>query len=357
MDFTSDIYKKLIIREIRQETADFKSFIFGEKHKIMYEPGQYLTCVDFVLGEEVRRSYSIISSPYWDEPLAIGVKRLENGYFSRKLVDNAKVGDEIITSGAGGLFTLPEDDHPFQHFFFFAAGSGITPILSLIKSAVIRFPAVKITLIYSNSSPEKAIYKDELLELAKTFQGQLHNEFLFSNARNLQKARLYPELLMQLIQHHSSTDKNKILYYVCGPESYMRMCIFTLQREKIPAAHIKREHFNVHKRPAIKADPPDQEAHLVTIHFMGKSYRYTVQYPQTILGAAKKEGFSLPFSCEVGRCGNCLARCREGKVWMSYNEVLTENELEKGMTLTCVGYPINGDVVLEIISHTYGGSV
>lgn len=348
MDLSSDLYKKLIIKEIRQESADFKSFIFEDEPKIDYQAGQYLTFVDFILGEEVRRSYSIISSPQWNEPLAIGVKRMENGYFSRKLVDNAKVGDVIISSGAGGLFTLPEDDHSFQQFFYFAAGSGITPILSLIKSALVRFPAIKVTLIYSNPSPEKAIYRDELLALAERFRDRFQAEFLFSNSKNLQKARLYPELLIRLVQSFSSTDQNRTLFFVCGPESYMRMCIFTLQREKVPAAQIKREHFIVYKKLAIKAEPPDKEQHFVTIHFSGKTYRYPVQFPETILGAAKKEGISLPYSCEVGRCGNCLARCRDGSVWMSYNEVLTENELEKGMTLTCVGHPINGDVVLDI---------
>ena len=348
MDLSSDLYKKLIIKEIRQEAVDFKSFVFEDEPELTYQAGQYLTFVDFFHGEEVRRSYSIISSPQWNEPLAIGVKRLENGYFSRMLVDQAKVGDVIITSGSGGLFTLPEEDHTFQQFFFFAAGSGITPILSLIKSALIRFTAIKITLIYSNSSPEKVIYMDELLSLAERFREQIDIEFLYSISKNLQRARLYPELLMQLISSYSKADLNKTLFYVCGPESYMRMCIFTLQREGIPAEHIKKEHFIVYKKPATKDEPIDKEQHLVTIHFSGKTFRYPVQFPETILEAAKKEGISLPYSCEVGRCGNCLARCREGSVWMSYNEVLTENELEKGMTLTCVGYPVNGDVVLDI---------
>jgi ring-1,2-phenylacetyl-CoA epoxidase subunit PaaE len=348
MDISSDLYKKLIIKEIRQGGRDFKSFVFEENKTISYDAGQYVTLVDFVQEEEVRRSYSIISSPEWNEPLSIGVKRMENGYFSRKLIDHAKEGDQIITTGAGGLFTLPDDIHPFQQIFFFAAGSGITPILSLIKSALLRFPNTKLTLIYSNPSPEKTIFKEELMQLASKFYGQFHAEFLYSSSKNLQKARLYPELLLQLLQSLSYADKSKVLFYVCGPESYMRMCTFTLQREKVPPGHIKKEYFLVYQMAKPKAVPPDQEQHFVTIHFSGKTYHYPVQYPQTILTAAKNEGIQLPYSCEVGRCGSCLAKCEKGSVWMSYNEVLTDQELQKGMILTCVGYPIDGDVVLQI---------
>jgi ring-1,2-phenylacetyl-CoA epoxidase subunit PaaE len=307
-----------------------------------------LTLVDFLHGEEVRRSYSITSSSEWNEPLTIGVKRMENGYFSRKLVDSTKPGDQIITTGAGGLFTLPEVIQPFEQIFFFAAGSGITPIFSLIKSALIQHPGVQLTLVYSNPSPQKVVFKDELTQLAQQYRGQFQVEFLYSNSRNLQKARLYPEFLLQLIQRFAVASKDKILFYVCGPESYMRMCIFTLQREKVPADHIKREHFLVYHKATPKAEPPDKAQHFVMIQFSGKTYQYPVQYPDTILSAAKKQGILLPYSCEVGRCGNCLARCKEGSVWMSYNEVLTDQEVEKGMTLTCVGYPVGGDVVLEI---------
>ncbi len=348
MDQFSDLYKTLIIKDVRQEAEGFKSITFQEYPHIPFQAGQYLTLVDFIHGEEVRRSYSITSSPEWDEPLTIGVKRMENGYFSRKLVDGAKPGDTLITTGAGGLFTLPDVIFPLEQIFFLAAGSGITPIFSLIKSALKLHPTVQLILIYSNPSPQKVAFKDELLQLSQQYPGRFHIEFLHSNSKNLQKARLYPEFLLQLVQHYAVATIDKTLFYVCGPESYIRMCVFTLQREGVPADHIKREHFLVYHKVTPKAEPPDKDQHFVSIHFKDKTYQYPVQYPETILSAAKKQGIALPYSCEVGRCGNCLARCREGSVWMSYNEVLTEQEVEKGMALTCVGYPVGGDVVLDI---------
>jgi ring-1,2-phenylacetyl-CoA epoxidase subunit PaaE len=112
--------------------------------------------------------------------------------------------------------------------------------------------------------------------------------------------------------------------------------------------NIRKETFIIQGKPVPKSDPPDKEAHLVAIQYGDENYQLSVQYPDSILQAAKKQNIILPYSCETGRCGNCVAKCIEGKVWLSYNEVLTEKDLQNGLTLTCVGHPINGDVVLKI---------
>ena len=130
------LYKTLRIHSIHEEINGFKTFTFEEGHGINYKSGQYITFVQQVAGKEVRRSYSITSSPQLNEPLTIGVKRVENGLFSRQLIDHAKPGDEWITTGAGGLFVLPDDVRNYHQVFFLAAGSGITPIFSLIKTVL-----------------------------------------------------------------------------------------------------------------------------------------------------------------------------------------------------------------------------
>lgn len=348
MHYSTDHYKKLTIKKIKQEAGNFKTFVFEEEPIIAYQPGQYLTLVDFVHGMEIRRSYSIMSSPLWNEPLTIGVKRIDNGYFSRKLIDQSSVGDQIMTIGAGGFFTLPEEGQSFRQIFFLAAGSGITPIFSLLKSALLKHPDTRLILIYSNPSPEKTVFREELSELSRLYSDRLHIEFLFSNSKNLARARLYPELLIRYVNTFSLASLDESLFYICGPESYMRMCTFILLREKVPEANVRREHFVIHKRQPSKVVPPDKEKHNVTIHYNDNVYQFPVQYPQTILSAARKERITLPYSCEVGRCGNCAARCTSGSIWMSYNEVLTDKELKKGMILTCVAYPVGGDVVLNI---------
>jgi ring-1,2-phenylacetyl-CoA epoxidase subunit PaaE len=345
---TRSLYHTLTIREVREEVPNFKTFILEGEDPLYYKPGQYITLVDTSGGIEVRRSYSIASAPSLGEPLTIGVKRVENGHFSRLLVDRAKVGDQLRTSGAGGMFILPEDIKNYRQVFFFAAGSGITPIFSLIKTALHQYPHLKLVLIYSNASREKAIFREALEQLAQQYPGQLHIEFLYSNAANLSKARLYRELLLQFLEDLSSPPADRTLYYICGPEAYMRMCLYTLQGEGVAPDHIKRENFVVERINPPKAAPPDLAPHRVSLHLFGKEYHFSVQYPDTILSAARRKGLSMPYSCEVGRCGNCVALCTGGKVWLSYNEVLTEKELAKGLILTCVAHPIEGDVRVEI---------
>ena len=128
----------------------------------------------------------------------------------------------------------------------------------------------------------------------------------------------------------------------------MRMCPSTLQEEHVPKENIRKETFIIQGKQPPKKESPDKNDHLVTIQYGSDIYRLKVQYPDSILQAAKKENISLPYSCEVGRCGNCAAKCIEGKVWLSYNEVLTERDIQNGLTLTCVGHPIDGSVTLKI---------
>lgn len=345
---SESLYKKVIIKSINEEVSGFKTFVFEEGHRIQYKAGQYITFVQQQAGAEVRRSYSITSSPFLGEPLSIGVKRVENGAFSRQLIDAAKVGDELLTIGSGGLFVLPDDIAAYKQLFFFAAGSGITPIYSLLKTALFGFPHLSIVLVYSNASVEKTVFHDSLKTLQQIFSDRFQLELLFSNAPDLSQARLHRDRILQLLKQRMEGDKEATLFYVCGPENYMRLCTYTLQEDGIDPSNIKRENFVINNLARRDATPPDKEDRTAHIQFGEGSYTIPVHFPDSILQAAKKAGLSLPYSCEAGRCGNCVARCKRGEVWHSYNEVLTEKELARGLVLTCVGHPVGGDVWLEI---------
>ena len=347
MTVQPSLYKRIRIKEVHEEVPGFKTFVFENDHDIEYKAGQYLTFVAVVRGEEIRRSYSITSSPDLKEPLSIGVKRKANGFFSRLLVDHAKRGDELITTGSGGLFIMPENIQTYNQLFFFAAGSGITPVYSLLKTAL-HIHQLPVVLIYSNTSPERTIFLESIKRLKQRFNERFQLEFLFSIAPELIKARLHRELLIYLLNHFSVSDHSRALFYICGPYSYMRMCTYVLQEVHIPGDNIKKENFLIDQVTPPQVMPPDKQTHEVKIHFAGKIYNVPVDFPDSILRAAKKKGIILPYSCETGRCGNCLARCKKGNVWLSYNEVLTDSDLAKGLTLTCVGHPVGGDVELEI---------
>lgn len=346
----SSLYKPLTITAIKEEAPGFKTFVFGadDAKAIIYKPGQYLTFVHQGHKAETRRSYSITSAPALQEPLAIGVKRVENGLFSRQLVDDARVGDKLLTIGATGLFTLPDDLSKYKQVFLLAAGSGITPVSSLLKTILYTYPRLHVALLYSNSSRSSIIFREELEQLVAHFPEQLQIEYLLSDAPNLARARLYKDLLQSLLQQYAVAPYSRLLFYLCGPVNYMRMCYYALRQVDVPNENIRKESFSTTK-VAASNKPPDTEPHQVILRLRDKDYLLQVQYPQTILQAVRKTGLVLPYSCEAGKCGSCAARCIQGQVWMSYNEVLTDKDLKKGLTLTCVGYPVGGDVVLDVL--------
>ncbi len=345
----NSLYHTLTIREIREEAREVKTIYFDENpaDKITYRAGQYLTLVRQTPTGEIRRSYSITSSPVLPEPLAIGVKRIENGIFSRQLIDYAQPGDQVYTTGAAGFFTLPLDFTEYKHVFFCAAGSGITPIYSLLKTILYAHPSLTVTLIYSNRSAEETIFRDALHQLVQQFPSRLQVEFLFSNAANLSRARLHKSLLHTFLRQYAVVPPSQLLCYTCGPLNYMRMCTYTFREAAIPLANIRKENFSTEK-VITPNKPPDTDPHTVIITYGRQKYHLRVQYPKTILQTAREAGITLPYSCEAGRCGNCVARCTQGQVWLSYNEVLTDKDLANKLTLTCVGYPVKEDVHLSI---------
>jgi len=343
----ADIYKRLVITHIHEEVNSVKLFYLQEAgEKISYKAGQYLTFVLPHDEKEIRRSYSLASSPHLNEPLCIGVKRINNGVFSRHLVDRGSVGDELFAVGAGGVFVLPDDIDTYKQVYFFAAGSGIVPIFSLLKTALHKHPDLEVILVYSNSSVSTTIFYSQLKQLETQFAGKFSILFLFSDGKNLFKARLHAELIEQLLREHSGTHFDEALYYICGPDAYMRLCTFSLSVLKVPGDNVKKEIFHT-KKSIQRIMPPDDAPHDVMLLRGDEQYNVQVQHPESILLAARKQKLILPYSCEVGRCGNCIAKCEKGKIWMSYNEVLTEKEIAQGWILTCTGYPIEGDATIR----------
>ncbi|MDO9375426.1 MAG: ferredoxin--NADP reductase [Ferruginibacter sp.] len=342
----------LVVKAVIVETADTKSFVLSSRdkhHQVPdYKAGQFLTFI-FTRsnGEEVRRNYSISSSPVLDEPLTITVKRIANGEFSRYLCDIVQEGDELKVLGAAGFFLLPASTQFINQLFFFAAGSGITPVISLIKTALFENPEQRLVLLYSNKKKATTIFYDKLIALQDQYPGRLIIEFIFSTTVNLLTARLNAHFLGTIIASHQQFPDEQVLFYVCGPLDYMRLVTIFLQTSGVPATHIRKEIFHI-EQPTKRPQPPDQDEHKVTLHYHNSTYNFTAKYPTTILQAAKQQGIKLPYSCESGQCGTCVARCTSGKVWMYNNEVLTDDELGKGLVLTCTGFPIAGHVSLHV---------
>jgi ring-1,2-phenylacetyl-CoA epoxidase subunit PaaE len=216
----------------------------------------------------------------------------------------------------------------------------------LIKT-ILSTTKKRVLLIYSNRKPADAIFLKELSALEKQSENRLVIRYLFSSNFNVYSSRLSKWLLEQILEQELTDEKNKLLFYLCGPESYMQMSTIVLLGNSFPSAHILKENFNTLPRMQLP-EPPDREQHMVTLLINHERIQLPVQYPKSILAAAKSAGIDIPYSCEAGRCGSCAATCTQGKTWMAYNEVLMEDEILKGRILTCQAYPVGGDVEIVI---------
>ena len=335
---------RLTIRDKRQETSDTFSFELMPEQPLAYKPGQFLTVLKKGSSGEVRRQYSFSSHPRLDLYPVITVKRIPNGELSRWLIDETVPGMILDTAGASGLFTLP-DAIP-ETVILLAAGSGITPVYSLLQELLFFHPTTRVVLIYSNRSPHDTIFFDKLNALKAAYPHRLVLEYFFSSNKDLRKARLGKVLLEELLATHIRHPAATLAYF-CGPYDYRQMVNIVLQAYGLRPDQIYKEVFHS-PEPSRRPEPPDKDSHRVSIRYEGKPYEVEVAYPQTILQAALQKGILLPYSCEAGRCGACAATCVQGEVWMQRNEVLLDKEVARGRILTCTGYPVRGDVGLVI---------
>lgn len=319
--------------------------------KPAYKAGQFLTLSFILSGREVRRSYSLSSSPDVDEPLSITVKRVDNGEISRLLHHKTHIGDVLTGHEPQGLFTYTPEPDKRRTVFLFAAGVGITPLFSIMKTALVAERESRVVLIFSNSAPETTPFLEEIKQWEARYPDRLTVIWLFSNNKNLMKARLNRFILVEFIEKHLFFRKEDALFYTCGPVVYMDLCRFTLLGLGFDAAQIKRETFLPPENDEDDDDETEKEvdktSYSVQIHFKQAVYQLVVPYNHSILDEALKNGIRLPYSCRSGMCSTCIARCTAGGVRMDYNEVLTDQDIESGSVLVCTGHPIRNGTVIE----------
>lgn len=334
---------QLRVEAIKWELPDTATFLLSEisGKKASYKAGQFITLVFDHHAEEIRRSYSLSSSP--DEALlAITVKRIANGEISRFMLTKIKPGDILNAVEPAGRFTLA-DTFAQRDIFLFAAGSGIVPIFSQLKYALAREGSGRFTLLYSNRDSASVLFNEELRLLAAKHPARLQIINLLSSQAN----RLTNIVVEKLVGENLHYDLPKAEFYLCGPFDYMRMIRLTLLYMGVDAAQIRKENFvlDTIKVPgSIRTFPPQK----VRINFGGETYDLVVGENQSILQAALQHGIKLPYSCRDGICSACTAFCKNGKVEMVKNDVLTDLDLSLGLVLTCTGHPVGDGVVIQL---------
>jgi len=332
---------QLRVEAIKPETADTSTFYLREVsgQPVPYKAGQFITLVINHHGEDIRRSYSLSSSPH-EDLLAVTVKRIPNGEITRYLHTYAKEGDVWSAVEPAGRFTLPATTKG-KTLVYFAAGSGITPAYAHFKYLLKQPDNCCIILFYSNLSKSAIIFKNELDQMTLQHPGRFTVVHLISD----EGKRLNNIVAEQLVRKYLPKTFENALYYLCGPFTYMRMVRLTLLYMGIDDANIRKENFILETVPTSTTSifAPQK----LRIHYLNQWHDLQTGENQTILQAALQNQLHFPYSCGSGVCAACAVKCKTGKVTMVKNEVLTNAEIQQGWVLTCTGYAVSDNVELD----------
>jgi ring-1,2-phenylacetyl-CoA epoxidase subunit PaaE len=344
---------QLKVQEIIHETSDTISVIFENisPDAISYKAGQFLTLNLHLGGETIRRAYSLASSPFTDKNLKIAIKRVKDGKISNLLNDSLQVGDILETLEPMGVFTPEIKPENALQYVFWAGGSGITPIISMVKSILHVEPKSRILLVYASRNEESIIFKQELNRLEAQNANRLRVLHVLSQPLNCWKGftgRLDKAKVEQIFAE--LPQDLPLSQWMCGPAGMMQT-IEEVCKEKnlIPP---KKESFTASIEESAQRKIEESGNKIVerevTVKYDGETYHFKVAPNQSILDAALALDIDLPYSCQSGLCTACMGKCVSGKVIMTEDDCLTEQEIKDGVVLTCVAHPLSDDVVIEI---------
>lgn len=346
------MFKNITVKEVKQETQDTVSVAFNIsetlKNEFQFQAGQYITIKHIVNGEDVRRAYSLSSAPH-ENDFRIAVKKIENGKMSSFLNDTLKSGDTLEIMPPSGNFKVA---NVLGNNVAFAAGSGITPIISMIKDALNNNGSF--TLFYSNKTEKEVIFKSELDELQSKYPSNFKINYIYSRenvGNQLLEGRINNEKCTSLMQNDIELLKADG-FYMCGPEEMVANISDSLSNLGVDKDKV---HYELFTAPT---DKMKEEAPQVESDFEGESQVHVIMDGEDfefvlksdgdfILDAAMSEGADVPFSCKGAVCCTCKAQVIEGKATMDMNYSLSDEEVEEGFILTCQARPASSKLVVD----------
>ena len=348
-------FYSLIVQEVKRETEDSVSILFDVpadlKGKFEFIQGQYITLRTEIDGEGIRRSYSICSCPYGKE-LRVAVKQIPNGKFSTYANTTLKVGDKIDVMPPLGSFYTDINEQNEKNYAAFASGSGITPIMSIIRATLKVEPKSTFNLFYGNRTMETILFNSDLEELQADYPNRLHVYHVLSRDSDVEhkfRGRLSAEKCREY--HNDLVDLTSLdEVFLCGPEEMIFEIKDTLVEIGVAEAAIHFELFTASKPKAIDEDAPTTEGINAQVEVLvdGESYHFELsENGDTILDAAMAIDADVPFACKGGVCCACKAKVMEGSVKMDVNYALDEEELAEGYVLTCQSHPTSTKVTID----------
>ena len=352
------MFYTLSIKDIRQETEDCRSIAFEVpaklSEKFKFTQGQYLTLRAEINGQDVRRSYSICSSPL-DGELRVAIKKIENGKFSTFAHEILKTGDTLDSMVPMGTFYSTLEASQKKHYIGVATGSGITPIMSIMKTVLQIEPNSHFTLLYGNRNTGSILFREEIQALKNQYIDRL-SVFHFLSRERLDtpmfNGRIDGEKCLALNQ--KLIDLSKIdEFFLCGVQQMMFSVKEALESLQVDA---KKVHFELFTSPdgmlgnakRKKRTVEKDKVCKVSVTVEGSSFDFDLDFgANNLLDAAMAEGADLPFACKGGVCCTCKAKVLEGEVEMEVNYALEKEEVEAGFILSCQAYPKTERVVLD----------
>lgn len=354
------IFRPLYIKDVRKETAECVSISFDIpdewKNEFLFKQGQNITVKLLVGGEEIRRSYSICTSPH-EKELRIAVKKVDAGKFSSVANTLLKKGDILEVLPPTGNFLTELNAGQAKNYLAFAAGSGITPIVSIIKATLATELKSSFALVYGNRNVDSIIFREELEALKNKYMERFRVYYILSREDTdapINHGRVNAEKCFELMQliDFSSFDE----FFICGPEQMLFDVKAFLKQHGVAEEHIHFELFRTPGQDLLKIEESEWHAqhHLeektsnVVIRSDGRVFNLNIGYDSTtILNAALQQGIDLPFACKGGVCSTCRAKLIEGEVEMDVNYALESDELAAGFILTCQSHPKSEKVVVD----------
>lgn len=348
----------LKVKKINKLTKDAVAIYFdipdNLKEIFKYTQGQFLSIQVDINGEKFRREYSLCSSPYTDKDHIIAAKIIGSGKVSNYLYHNLKEGDTIESYPPQGKFFTELNSNNEKTYFLIAGGSGITPLLSILKSVLFIEPKSKVILYYGSFCEESIIFRNELDELRKKYPDKLKVYYTLSEISdnwNGLNGIINKIDLLKIINDNPESKSVSSEYFICGPVEMMEIVKQSLLEENIDTKKIHIEYFvaPVHHEEYIPAGEEDDviKEREVNIFLEGNEYSIPVLPNVSILDAAIKADLDPPYSCKAGICTTCRAKLYSGKVKMDEREGLSDAEIEEGYILTCQSHPLTDNVKIE----------
>jgi ring-1,2-phenylacetyl-CoA epoxidase subunit PaaE len=343
-------FYKLSIKEIIRETADAVSILFNVPEELQshytFVAGQYVNLKVTLDGQEIRRAYSICSAPKSGE-LRITVKSVKNGFFSKFANEKLAVGNVIEVGTPEGKFTFEPKIERQKNYVAFVAGSGITPVFSILKSVLEEEPNSTFVLVYGNKSEKDTIFHNQLHDLQLQYVGRLFVQCVYSQstADNALLGRIDKSTVNFIMKNkHAEMEFSKC--FLCGPEEMINLVSDALKENNISSSDIKFELFSTSSND--NETNTGANGHTkISILVDSEETTFEMSQQQTLLEAALKQGLDVPYSCQGGICSSCICKITEGAAEMKKNQILNESEVAEGLTLACQAYPTTTTIKID----------